>query len=230
MKPELKRIEAALQQAAKQHFALRESLRDADPHPNLPPPPAVGPFDDFVSVAEHTRLERSPAKHAAPDADSERATMLYTTMLSNAIAEKAPTLPEFTVTQESRQFVAITNSALALNLIQDLQGMVANWLTALDEVVRAIQALYDEGPIVDGWLEAGDTTPVATYRLCGLGEDGQVWQRGCPVEQVPDVSLAIARYQRLQLLLTRRRSLESRLNVLAEALINLHGEIAKLED
>lgn len=228
MKPELQRIEAALQQAAKQHLALRESLNEGEPLPNLPPPPAVGPFGEPGNRTEASWAGRSP-QHLAPDTDSEHSA-IYTTMFANAVAEKALTLPEFTTVQESRQFVAITNSALALNLIQDLQGMVANWLTALDEVVRSIQALYDEGPLVDGWLEAADVNHPATYRLCGLGADGQVWQRSCPVEQVPDVSLAIARYQRLQLLLSRRRSLESRLNVLAEALINLHGEVAKLED
>lgn len=60
------------------------------------------------------------------------------------------------------------------------------------------------------------------YRLCGLNEDGQLWFRHCPPEQVAAVGLAIARYQRLQNLTQRRQQLEDRLSHLAETLIELH--------
>ena len=63
------------------------------------------------------------------------------------------------------------------------------------------------------------------YRLCGLNEDGQLWFRHCPPEQIPAVSLAIARYQKLKLLLARKQSLETRLSQLAETLIAMHAEL-----
>jgi hypothetical protein len=43
-------------------------------------------------------------------------------------------------------------------------------------------------------LENSEDPPRTDYRLCGLDADGQLWSRPCPTEQVPIVSLAIARY------------------------------------
>ncbi|MTJ52887.1 hypothetical protein FJR38_09605 [Anabaena sp. UHCC 0253] len=63
------------------------------------------------------------------------------------------------------------------------------------------------------------------YRLCGIDTAGQVWSRPCPVEQVPSVSIAIARHQRLRQLLGRKQDLENRLSQLAETLVILHSHI-----
>jgi hypothetical protein len=63
------------------------------------------------------------------------------------------------------------------------------------------------------------------YRLCGVDKAGQVWSRPCPVEQVPSVSIAIARHQRLRQLLGRKQDLENRLSQLAETLVMLHSHI-----
>lgn len=67
--------------------------------------------------------------------------------------------------------------------------------------------------------------PTTGYRLCGLNEDGQLWFRECPPEQVIAVSLAIARYQKLQILTQRRQALETRLGNLAQSLITLHAQM-----
>ncbi|MBO1052137.1 MAG: hypothetical protein HEQ25_09105 [Dolichospermum sp. DET73] len=63
------------------------------------------------------------------------------------------------------------------------------------------------------------------YRLCGVDKAGQVWSRPCPVEQVPSVSVAIARHQILRQLLGRKQDLENRLSQLAETLVMLHSHI-----
>ncbi|HEY9619212.1 MAG TPA: hypothetical protein V6C78_02530 [Crinalium sp.] len=63
------------------------------------------------------------------------------------------------------------------------------------------------------------------YRLCGLDADGQLWFRPCPPEQVPHVSLAIARYQKLRQLLVRKQDLESRLTQFSQDLIALHTKL-----
>lgn len=63
------------------------------------------------------------------------------------------------------------------------------------------------------------------YRLCGLDDSGQAWSRPCPPDQVPSVSMAIARYQKLRQLLGRKQYLETRLSQLAESLVVLHGHI-----
>jgi hypothetical protein len=64
-----------------------------------------------------------------------------------------------------------------------------------------------------------------SYRLCGLNADGQLWSRSCPAQQVPYVSLAIARYQKLRILFSKKQSLETRLQQLVETLALLHGQI-----
>ena len=152
------------------------------------------------------------------------------------------------------------NPALAVNLLREIEQVVVNWQDELQQVLRQIQDLYLEGPIVDGWLESQpqgaetDVSPLrhadverllhfvdkvcqpqtkgssevgraAGYRLCGLNPDGQLWCRDCPPEQVPSVSLAIARYHKLRQLLTRKQELETRLSQLSEALILMHGHL-----
>jgi hypothetical protein len=63
------------------------------------------------------------------------------------------------------------------------------------------------------------------YRLCGVDTSGQLWSRPCTVEQVPSVSIAIARYQRLRQLLTKKQNLEDKLSQLVETLVVLHSHI-----
>ncbi|NJO40368.1 MAG: hypothetical protein HC769_02065 [Cyanobacteria bacterium CRU_2_1] len=70
-----------------------------------------------------------------------------------------------------------------------------------------------------------DDIPRTDYRLCGLDADGQIWSRSCPPEQVPYVSLAIARYQKLRTLLGKKQAIENRLTHLVETLTGLHGQI-----
>ena len=64
-----------------------------------------------------------------------------------------------------------------------------------------------------------------SYRLCGLNADGQLWSKSCPAQQVPYVSLAIARYQKLRILFSKKQSLETRLQQLVETLTLLHGQL-----
>ncbi|QSJ17346.1 hypothetical protein JYQ62_00145 [Nostoc sp. UHCC 0702] len=63
------------------------------------------------------------------------------------------------------------------------------------------------------------------YRLCGLDSSGKLWSRPCPPDQVPTVSMAIARHQKLRQLLVRKQYLETRLSQLAETLVILHSHI-----
>jgi hypothetical protein len=174
---------------------------------------------------------------------------------------KTPTLPKLKAVSISEHRHA-ANPALAMTLLQEIQEVVARWQKELQITMRQIQDIYMEGPIVDGWLEShareakdgtgtvrpaqGDRmmdyvhtelnqpdakvtceTPRSGYRLCGLDADGQLWSRHCPPEQVASVSLAIARYQKLRHLLNRKEELETRLSELAETLIVMHSHISK---
>ncbi|WP_392481359.1 hypothetical protein [Nostoc sp. C110] len=66
---------------------------------------------------------------------------------------------------------------------------------------------------------------ITGYRLCGVDDAGKVWSRPCPADQVANVSMAIARYQKLRQLLGRKQSLETRLSQLAQTLVVLHSHI-----
>jgi hypothetical protein len=157
-----------------------------------------------------------------------------------------------------------TNPDLAISLLKEIEATVVGWQLELEQVILQIQAVYAEGPIVEGWLESqsqdsaspqgaaalrhveveklmdyvesicnSQTAPPAEdstrsgYRLCGLDADGQLWSRPCPMQQVPYVSLAIARYQKLRILLGNKQALENRLNQLIQSLTVLTGQLQK---
>lgn len=111
----------------------------------------------------------------------------------------------------------------------------------IEQVIRDVEALYQQGPIVEGWLESYqpsvanggepidyveqtyDTdgnaiceSPRPGYRLCGIDGFGQKWSYPCPVDQLAGVSMGIARHQKLQYLLARKRYLEAFLTRLQE--------------
>jgi hypothetical protein len=159
------------------------------------------------------------------------------------------------------------NPNLAIGLLKEVETLVRGWQAELDQIAQQIQAIYEDGPIVDGWLESyssdaplpaqssgasllryaevehlmalveqicqpepnstSDDMRRTSYRLCGLDPDGNMWSRSCPSEQVPYVSLAIARYQKLRTLFAKKQSLENRLTNLVESLTMLHGQIVK---
>jgi hypothetical protein len=183
-------------------------------------------------------------------------------------ASQVPTLPKTKAVSVSSHRHA-TNPDLALSLLKDIQSTVVGWQLELEQVILQIQAVYAEGPIVEGWLESQEnqspspqgaaalrhvevaqlmdyveaicnTNPASSqapasaeeamrtdYRLCGLDADGQLWSRPCPTQQVPYVSLAIARYQKLRILLGTKQTLENRLNQLIQSLTVLSGQLQK---
>lgn len=181
---------------------------------------------------------------------------------SRSANAETPTLPKAKPPSFSNHRHAV-NPNLAVGLLKEVEAIVVRWQLDLEQTVLEIQALYMEGPIVDGWLEShpygspqvmqpiGTATlrhaeidrlmdyveeicrvpqtldpgeiPRTGYRLCGLDADGQMWSRPCPPQQVPYVSLAIARYQKLRILLAKKQNLENRLNQLIQNLTMLHG-------
>jgi len=244
MKKDLRRIEETLLQLNKKVPTLpTEPTSEAevtqrsvsfDLHPK--PPKAIAPELSAPSVPE------PPIAHATvPDTEPKPL---------NLPKLKAPT---FTSHRNA------ANPSLASSLLVEMQAIVENWHTELNQTLRQIQDLYLEGPIVDGWLEShsgqplGDLStlryaevdrlmtyieeicaapipgtkdaPKAGYRLCGINADGQRWSYPCPAEQIPSLSLAIARYHKLRQLLDRKQQIEQRLSKLAETLVALHSKM-----
>ncbi len=63
------------------------------------------------------------------------------------------------------------------------------------------------------------TTP--TYYLCQLDSSGQVRSQPCPPEQVPTVSMAIVRHQKLVKLVAQKTTIEAKLKQVVETLGDL---------
>jgi len=126
--------------------------------------------------------------------------------------------------------------------IQDLylEGpMIDGWLESPAQKSQSPQSTplrYAEVDRLMNYVEdicAAQPTPMPNqahqgYRLCGLDADGKSWSRPCPPDQVPHVSLAIARYQRLRQLLGRKHDLDARLSQIANTLVALHGHVVEL--
>lgn len=138
-----------------------------------------------------------------------------------------PRLKATPITQHRHQ----SNPHYALDVLDKLRDYSLQLVAQLQETQRKIQDVYLEGPMLDGWLQSATTgqkeatdkvlTPAAMaggYCLCGLDEFGKLWSKPCPVEEIPAVSLAIARYHRLKKLLVKKQEIEGKLNGLVETL------------
>jgi hypothetical protein len=231
MKLELKRIEATLQQLAAQNAATG----------NL--------SSSWEENYTKGQASSSPIQKSDPQGETKEPHALSPTPkvsffpLQQASDKKTPTLPKVKQPSFSSHRNAV-NPHLPMSLLKEIETTVAGWQSEHKQILQQIQDVYLEGPITEGWLESiEDGKPQAEarmnstlstssffpgYRLCGLDADGKLWSRSIPPQQLPSVSLAIARYQKLRQLLSRKQELENRLSQLAEILVFLQGHLQKL--
>ncbi|MCM0591479.1 MAG: hypothetical protein HEQ35_21315 [Gloeotrichia echinulata IR180] len=73
---------------------------------------------------------------------------------------KIPNLPKFKIPSFSSHRHA-ANPSLAMNLLSEIQEHVALWQEELQNILKQIQDIYLEGPIVNGWLESNSLQPEA---------------------------------------------------------------------
>ncbi|NEP16323.1 MAG: hypothetical protein F6J97_05385 [Leptolyngbya sp. SIO4C1] len=128
--------------------------------------------------------------------------------------------------QELRQLVKQIRSVYA-------EGPVINgWLESSKPQPAARQseaALFRHADADDlmNYLQQLESSPDLSlaadtgYQLCMIDQSGQIQSRPCPAEQVPAVSVAIARYQQIHQVVTRKQQLEQQLARLIEALTQL---------
>jgi hypothetical protein len=114
----------------------------------------------------------------------------------------------------------IINGWLESNIKEPEQGRTATLRHG--EVVQVMDYVEE---ISTTNKQVSDQSMRTDYNLCGLDSCGQVRSRPCPADQLPRVSMAIARHQKLRQLLGRKQYLETRLSQLAEALVVLHSNI-----
>jgi hypothetical protein len=114
----------------------------------------------------------------------------------------------------------IVNGWLECNSTEPEPGGTATLRHAeIDRLMNYVEEICASGGKVSYQSSA------TSYRLCGVDDSGKVWSRPCPADQVPTVSIAIARYQKLRQLLGRKQTLETRLAQLAQSLVVLHSHI-----
>ncbi|MGQ4650278.1 hypothetical protein [Lyngbya aestuarii] len=217
--------------------------------------------DTSAAAAEQNDMFAEFAQHpASVGGSSPSFSMAVQPFSADQHHGKTPTLPKFKSPRISEHRHGV-NPALAMNLLKEIETIVGRWQQELQTILQQIQDIYQEGPIIDGWLDSHDRqphdgqatvrhtttdrlrdyeevfrqsdakvsyqSPRTGYRLCGLDGNGQHWSRPCPAEEVPSVSLAIARYQKLRQLLSRKQDLETRLGSLAETLVVMHAHLNK---
>lgn len=235
---ELPKIEATLHQ-------LADKSTDRGSEPSSPGnQPQVSPQDAAIQKRLSSPLDSLKAQPSSVQQTS---------------AKKTPALPKFRRPNDSIPQQR-PNPSLAMNLLQEMQTIVGQWQAELQQLLRQIQDIYLEGPIIEGWLESGSSPtptgkakespellnpwkdlgvdqykqatpnpnrsiPSTGYRLCSIDEQGRLWSRTCPPEELPSVSVAIARYQRLKQLLERKQELENRLTQLAKTFTVLQGQL-----
>lgn len=236
MRPELQRIETALAQLDRNPQGVRHSRKTQLPFPKKTRNPSF-------SLAKPAQLPASQLPASRLPASQLPASQPTGISFPQPYQSQLTALPKLQSAQISAHRHGV-NPALATNLLKEIEEITTNWQRELKRVLIAIQDLYLEGPIVDGWLESQSPLPDRPaspshsldierfnsadrpgYRLCGLDEHGRLWSRTCPPEQVAGVSVAIARYQKLRQLLKTKQSLENRLSNLAETLVMVHGKL-----
>jgi hypothetical protein len=247
-KPDRKPIEPILERLGEQS----STKDDLNPSPDQPISSPSSPSEPLLG---NTRREvQLPANQKKAKTPSRTSTNVEPFRVEKP-QPQTPVLPKLKSSQVSQSHYTTNPPELAMNLLQELQQLVVSWQQELNQIVRQIESLYEEGPIINGWLESQSSDPsqsitslrhaeidelmnyvekiftqtggssLADYRLCGLDENGQLWSKPCPVKQVPAVSLAIARYQKLRQLLNRKELLENRLTQLAESLVVCRGQL-----
>ena len=95
-----------------------------------------------------------------------------------------------------------------------------------DDLMQYLSALENS---TAGQTQGNQTSPKAMdkqpppsrYYLCQLNSSGQIESEQCPPEQVPVLSMAIARYQRLNQLIKQKQTLETKL----QAVIDILGDV-----
>lgn len=121
-------------------------------------------FSFRISVgAQESTADAPLPSQEDPDQESEEQNFLtqnpsVQTFPAQEIGGKVPSLPKLkTPSLTSHRNGA--NPALAMNLLQEIQESVTSWQVELQKIIRQIQDIYLEGPIVNGWLESHDKEP-----------------------------------------------------------------------
>jgi hypothetical protein len=156
MKKDLKRIENTLNQLAQKSASDAPTDNSASTHP---PQPAKSLPPKSVSFEVHAKSPKATAENIEPVEPSPDIKPTVAHEPKTPSQPKPLNLPKFKAPNFSSLRHAV-NPSLASNLLTDMQTIVEDWQTELNQVLHQIQDLYLQGPIVDGWLESYSGEPV----------------------------------------------------------------------
>ncbi len=154
MKAGLKRIEATLHDLGKSDTASTTEQSSSQ----------TPSFSFRISVGTQQNPDGDPLlSQEEPSTQSEEQNLLphnpsVQTFPAQDIGGKTPNLPRFK-TPNFTSHRNGANPALAMNLLQEIQEKVVSWQLELQKIIRQIQDIYLEGPIVNGWLESHERQP-----------------------------------------------------------------------
>ncbi len=234
MKPNLKRIEATLHQLPrlstashpKQNALINRTYSFEISSAAQKRNPPVQVSDVQQTSSEETLLPSNSelqSFHTQQSVHKEPTLPKFNPLLSSHHNSSNPNL-EVKLMVKTQPDVASYKSQLQeiIHQIQEtyMEGpLVDGWLESYPCVPEPMATLRHESVYMANYVEevcigqenVTCESPRTGYRLCGLDAAGQKWSRPCPLEQLPSISIAIARYQKLRQLLENKHHLERRL-------------------
>ncbi len=209
---------------------IKAALRQLEQNPNT--------RDRPVTSNQDTVPPRQNLEHPTPTANTTASSTPIPPLQPN---RKVPTLPTFNSlgANEANDRVVPSPDLLSTTppptislevreVIQQIESLymegpiVDGWLESYPcESTLSSDRTVDDVDTLE-YVKAGSLeqekviyeAPRSCYRLNGVSATGQSWSYPCPIEQLPSVSVAIARYEKLMQLLERKRDLEKRLHQL----------------
>jgi hypothetical protein len=163
MKPDLRRIEAALDQIEDQPRLPMRWSRSNKPqtysfklHQDQAPEKTRQRPDTFVAAAiavQAVSVPQASAKNPTLPKLSPPQVRLQPSLPSPrpTATQTAPNQPKSVTTAKALKSQNTTK--WVLDLLRDVEANVLGWHEELTQVLQRIQFLYREGPMVDGWLE-----------------------------------------------------------------------------
>jgi hypothetical protein len=244
MTSQLKRIEATLEKLnEKRHNQKFKDLKNPHVYGEVTPHPKVTSDEHKVISFEKPELKKPELKNPENiDTDKAKSSLSLPTFKghNNEVAPRRysgnPALPMNLLKDIEGMINQWQNSLIEIQ--QQIQSiytegpLLDGWLESNNltfEVNTKPRKATDDHLM--GYVEElshrniSYQSPRPGYRLCGKDEMGKVWSQNCPANDIVEVTMAIARYQKLQQLLAQKKKIETRLNQLAEGLVILHSTL-----
>ena len=215
MKADLNKILAALQQL-EQNPNVSESL-----------PFTTSNLDSTVGITSETTSKAAQPDFSVPIPPLQPNSQAPTLPIFDSSSAEKPPAEEPSLVEIPPPPTLIQDLRLVIQQIESLyrEGpIVDGWLESyacestpsndntVDDVATPLEYVKAAGSLQQDKVIC--EAPRSCYRLNGISSTGQQWSYPCPIEQLPSVSLAIARYEKLLQLLDRKQDLETRLKSL----------------